>query len=468
MDPYGLSGKHLGPFEVLEHVGQGGMAVVYRGLQPSVGNREVALKIARPELGPEFLKRFSLEAANAGSLHHDNIVPIYAAGEALGYHYIAMRFVRGPRLEDVLEANFHRPLDSRYALEVLSQVARAIDYSHSCGIVHRDINPRNIMLEKGSESRVYVTDFGIAIAVQDATTRLTMPGTHVGTLQYMAPEQYDSKRFGTVGPWSDIWALAVLAYQVLTGWRPFETEGDSIVGLALQIARKSPKPPRMLNPRLPPMVDEVICGQGLARDPGQRPSSCAGFVAALEKALMTRPPARAVRYARPIAIALGSALALIALVMLLTWGVNRTRGGSHVTATSRGEGGTGSASQTVTARGTPHPASRSPRPEKAASAEQGPQTSTLRAQAASAPGHSASHEALDQGQSEQPAAREKETARSVRVQHYRPRRPKRSRPKPVVARQPSVPREKPATKPAAHASEGRRKPSTIDVTNVDQ
>lgn len=454
MDPYGLSGKHLGPFEVLECVGQGGMAIVYRGLQPSVGNREVALKIARPELGPEFLKRFSLEAANAGALHHENIVPVYAAGEALGYQYIAMRFVRGPRLEDMLVSSFGQPLDTHYALQVLSQVAKALDYSHACGVVHRDINPRNIMLETGSDHRAYVTDFGIAIAVQDAATRLTMPGTHVGTLEYMAPEQYDPKRFGPVGPGADIWALAVLSYRMLTGWLPFEVEGASMVALALKVAQHSPVPPSRLNPRLGSAVDEVICERGLAKSPASRPASCAEFVAAVEKALLARPTVTSARSKWVLAIALGSALVLLAVTLSIISGAYHGRGSG-----ARG----GAISRTVSAQDAPQPPKRAVEPESVPNSEQA-------SAAGSSHGRLPAEPAGGQGAAllgQQGSPSRQAMAPRAPVRRQKPRWRMRYRAKPAaIAHRPRVPPAAASTKPSGGGAP--KKPSGGGITNVDQ
>src|SRR5262249_45847650 len=210
--------KTFGDFELLEELGRGGMGVVYKAWQKSLG-RQVALKmILRGEHASSGdVARFRVEAQAAAHLEHPNIVPVYAAGEHDGQAYFCMRYVEGQTLAEVLARGPMRPRD---AASLLVAIARAVDFAHQRGIIHRDLKPSNILLDK--EGEPHVTDFGLAKRVQGpAGGGLTLTGAIIGTPAYMAPEQISGHR-GTPGSASDIYSLGVILYEMITGRPPFQ------------------------------------------------------------------------------------------------------------------------------------------------------------------------------------------------------------------------------------------------------
>jgi serine/threonine protein kinase/Tol biopolymer transport system component len=280
----GLSGRTVGQYQILEEIGRGGMAVVYKAWQPSL-ERYVALK-ALPEYyrhDSKFLARFHREAIAAAGLSHSNIVHIYDTGEAAGLPYIAMEYLEGGSLQDHLAAG---PLSLDEAQRILSQVANALDYAHGQGLIHRDIKPANILFVadplKGPGIMAKVTDFGIARAADG--TRLTRTGALMGTPEYMAPEQAEG---GAVDHRADLYALGVVLYQVLTGQAPFRgTTPHAIMHAAIY---EPPPPPRQLNPRLSPAVEAVIL-KALAKRPEDRFQRGADLAAALRAATAGKLP----------------------------------------------------------------------------------------------------------------------------------------------------------------------------------
>jgi serine/threonine-protein kinase len=258
-----VAGKRLGPFEVIERLGEGGMAAVYRGRDTSL-RRDVALKVFPADClkDPGFLERFQAEARIWGRLDHPCIIPLYAAGVDGDTPYLAMKLVRGA-LSDLLE---HGPLIEERAALILADVASALDYAHSQGIVHRDVKPANVLL--GEDGRAYLSDFGIA--------HMSAPGEKsiAGTPGYMAPEQ--ARR---PADWrADVYALGCLAYEVLTGVTPFE--GDTPTELLRRHQRESPPPPRQIAPWLPEHVEKAVL-TAMAKDPSARWPTATLFVQAL-------------------------------------------------------------------------------------------------------------------------------------------------------------------------------------------
>lgn len=205
-----------GEFAVEREIGRGAMAIVYKATETEL-NRTVALKVLPPSapVSRSVAERFKREARLAASLDHPNIIPVYRVGQAGSTHFIAMKYVDGRGLDEILESQGPLPIPA--VLHVLRSAASALAYAHRQGIVHRDVKGANIMVDR--DGRVMVTDFGIARAMEDAS--LTATGSVVGTPFYMSPEQCAAKR---IGPQSDQYSLGVVGFQMLTGFVPFNAE----------------------------------------------------------------------------------------------------------------------------------------------------------------------------------------------------------------------------------------------------
>lgn len=274
-----FSHTHLGRFELMGLLGQGGMAAVYQARQTDL-DRLVALKILHPELAhdPDTVTRFHEEARHAARLEHPNIVPIYDIGELEApdgplLHYIAMKYVSGQTLGSLLEQR--GPMPVLQAIDLLDQAGAALDYAHQQGMVHRDVKPSNILL--ADDGSVYLSDFGLARQVA-STRRLTRGSVVMGTPEYMAPEQVEGK--ADIGPAADIYALGVVLYEMLSGALPFDA--DTPMGMA--VARLTSEPRAL--PGMPGEVTpalEAILMRALARDPARRYASVAEMVGALRQ-----------------------------------------------------------------------------------------------------------------------------------------------------------------------------------------
>ncbi|GIV89682.1 MAG: protein kinase [Chloroflexus sp.] len=276
MSDVSLVGQTLGRFEILSELGRGGMAVVYKARQTDL-DRIVALKILPPGLTSDqsYIARFRQEARSAARLEHPHIMPIYEVGEVAGYHYIAMKFIQGRTLKQLLQQE--GALSVRRAAQILAQVGEALDYAHRQGIIHRDIKPSNVMIT--DEGWVYLTDFGLARGT-GSNSGLTIAGTVMGTPEYMSPEQ--AQGLPNVGPPTDIYALGVMLYELLTGAFPFKAETPMAM-LAARLVH-APIPPRDVRSDLPPAVEDVIM-RALARKPEARFATAAEMVAALRQAV---------------------------------------------------------------------------------------------------------------------------------------------------------------------------------------
>ena len=281
----------IGKYEIIEEIGRGGFAVVYRAHDTKM-EREVALKVITGGFTEEaaFVARFRQEARTAANLRHPNIVPVYDFGEVDGALYLAMALIgEGRTLRDLLEAE--APLELTRALAILTPLATALDDLHGQDppLTHRDIKPANVLLD-GDAARPWVvlTDFGLVRSLR-ASTELTQSGSILGTPAYMAPEQADSARWGEVTPRADLYALGVVAYQMCTGHAPFE-DTSPVVVLRLH-ADKAPPDPREVNPDLPDAVAEVIL-KALAKQPEDRYPSAGAFARALMEALSARKQKR--------------------------------------------------------------------------------------------------------------------------------------------------------------------------------
>lgn len=271
-----LTGTTIGRFEVLSELGRGGMAVVYQARQTDL-DRIVALKILPPALTHDssYVARFRQEARSAARLEHPHIMPIYEVGEASGLHYIAMKFIKGRTVKDLVEDE--GALSVQRAAHILAQVGDALDYAHKQGVIHRDIKPSNIMIT--DEGWVYLTDFGLARGTSGGTGGLTMAGTVMGTPEYMSPEQ--AQGLPNVGPPTDIYALGVVLFELLTATFPFQAETP--MGMLAARLLQAPTPPRDVRGDLPIPVEDVVM-RALARKPEARFASAAEMVGALRSA----------------------------------------------------------------------------------------------------------------------------------------------------------------------------------------
>jgi len=256
--------QSLGRYEVLEELGRGAMGVVYLARDPLIG-RQVALKVLRlPALAEaeerdQFRRRFIREAQSAGILAHPNIVTIHdvSEGEEGRPTFIAMEFIRGTNLKELLRPG--TPLDLPFVSEVVGQIARALDYAHSQGVVHRDIKPANILIT--AEGQVKITDFGIA---RIDTSNLTQDTQLLGTPNYMAPEQIQGT--GT-DQRVDVFALGVMLYEMLTGQKPFQ--GESVTEVTHRIVYEDHQPASKQVTELPDGLDRIL-ERALAKNPDAR------------------------------------------------------------------------------------------------------------------------------------------------------------------------------------------------------
>ncbi len=277
------AGSRIAGYRLEERIGQGGMAVVFRAHDERLG-RTVALKILAPTLAhdAEFQRRFIRESRAAAAIDDPHIVPVFAAGEADGMLFIAMRYVAGGDAQSLL--NRESPLPPGRVAAIISPVASALDAAHRAGLVHRDVKPSNMLMDvlPGRPDHVYLSDFGLTKAVA-STSGMTRAGEVMGTLAYMSPEQIAGQ---PVDGRADQYALACSAFELLAGTPPFR--GDELA--AVMYAHLSEPPPQLTSrrPGFPPAVDGVL-SRALAKAPGDRYESCGRFADALRDAFGLRP-----------------------------------------------------------------------------------------------------------------------------------------------------------------------------------
>jgi eukaryotic-like serine/threonine-protein kinase len=268
-----------GRYRVISRLGSGGMADVYLAQDTLLG-RQVALKLLHHRFSQdqEFVERFRREASSAAGLSHPNVVSVYDRGEWDDTYYIAMEYLPGRSLKAVLRE--HGRLSPDDAIDITIQILLALGFAHKRGIIHRDIKPHNVILDE--EGRAKVTDFGIARA---GASDMTMTGSIMGTAQYLSPEQAQGY---AVSEASDIYAVGVVLYELLTGGVPFE--GESAVTIALKQVSVQPTPPSQRNPQVSPALDAVVL-RAMAKDPAARFAGADELIAALQQARAGIAPA---------------------------------------------------------------------------------------------------------------------------------------------------------------------------------
>jgi serine/threonine-protein kinase len=260
-----------GRYRVLHRLGSGGMADVWLAEDAHL-QRRVALKVLHRRFAQdrEFVERFRREAEAAAGLTHPNIVSVYDRGEVEGTYYIAMQYVEGATLKQLIESG----LSPDQAVELIRQVLEAARFAHRNGIVHRDLKPQNVIVDP--EGKAIVTDFGIARA---GVSDITQTGSVMGTPHYLSPEQAQGFEVTAV---SDLYSIGVILYEALTGRVPFE--GESAVAVAMKQVSQAPQRPSSINPQVSPALDAVVMA-ALEKEPGNRFQSADAFIAALDAAM---------------------------------------------------------------------------------------------------------------------------------------------------------------------------------------
>jgi serine/threonine protein kinase len=270
-----LIGKSVGQYQIVEQIGQGGMATIFKAYQPAI-DRFVAIKVLPKEFAqdPNFLKRFIHEARAIAALEHPHILPVHDFGTEGDINYMVMRYVRGGTLSNVMG----KPIPLSQVAKYIGDVARALDYAHRSGVVHRDIKPSNILIDEHGE--VLLTDFGIAKIVEGSqSTQLTAAGSILGTPAYMSPEQAKSSE---IDGRSDIYSLGVVLYELLTGEPPYQAETPFAV--VLKHMNDPLPPPRQKNPDIPEAFERIVL-KAMAKSPSDRFQTAGDMAASLDNAL---------------------------------------------------------------------------------------------------------------------------------------------------------------------------------------
>jgi eukaryotic-like serine/threonine-protein kinase len=280
-----------GRYQVMAHLGTGGMAEVYCAQDLQLG-RKVALKVLHERFAAdaEFVERFRREASSAAGLQHQHVVSVYDRGEWDGTSYIAMEYVPGRTLKQLVTDD--GPLDPQRAVDLVVQILRAARFAHRRGVIHRDFKPQNVIVD--DEDRAKVTDFGIARA---GASDMTQTGSIMGTAQYLSPEQAQGH---AVTARSDLYSIGIVLYELLTGRVPFEAE--AAVTIALKQVNEAPQPPSHINHSVTPELEAVVL-RALAKDPAERFADADEFIAALEAAGSRIPSAAQIAAAEAAAAA---------------------------------------------------------------------------------------------------------------------------------------------------------------------
>ncbi|QDS90893.1 Serine/threonine-protein kinase PknB [Rosistilla ulvae] len=288
--------QRVGDYELLQEIGRGGMGVVYRARQISLG-REVAVKMmAQGRLASDSDQaRFDSEAISAAKLEHPGIVPVFDVAEFEGRSFFSMQYVPGPTLADRIQDGL---LPQREAARIVSQVARAVEFAHSRGVLHRDLKPSNILID--SHGRPLVTDFGLAKQIADET-HVTRSGAVIGTPCYMSPEQAAGRR-GLIGPASDVYSLGCVLYHALVGRPPLVS--DSVVEMVMMVLEQEPLPPRALRQGIDRDLEMIVI-KCLQKPADLRYATAAELADDLDAFLNSEPvAARSGRFAQVVARAL--------------------------------------------------------------------------------------------------------------------------------------------------------------------
>ncbi|NVN91260.1 MAG: protein kinase [Desulfuromonadales bacterium] len=299
-----------GRYEIIREVGRGSMGVVYQARDPHI-DRVLAVKVLRQDrmTSDTILKRFMKEAIIIGRLSHPNIVTIYDVGEENGNVYIAMEFLEGKALSDIIK---QKTLSAAELVEFGVQIAETLDYAHNKGIIHRDIKPSNIIVQPGGS--IKITDFGIARIDDVSATLQTQAGEIMGTPAYMSPEQVLGK---PVDGRSDIFSLGVILYEMGTGGRPFGGEAKTLATIFNDIIQTIPTEPSAATTLIPPGLSGVIM-KALQKEPAQRFQTGKEFAAALKKCLGGEEPVgMPVRPVKAGKRPTGPLFAVVALLVLL-------------------------------------------------------------------------------------------------------------------------------------------------------
>ncbi|MFQ6101234.1 MAG: protein kinase [Anaerolineae bacterium] len=327
-----LIGQHLGPYRILEQIGIGGMATVYKAYQPAM-DRYVAIKVIAAHFAQDetFLRRFRREAKAVAQLEHAHILPVHDFGEADGRPYLVMRFLEAGTLKDRMAQG---PLPLTEVNRIVGQVGSALDYAHRMGVIHRDVKPTNVLLD--AEGDAFLTDFGLA-RMMEASVQLTETGVGIGTPAYMSPEQGKGAK---VDSRSDVYSLGVMLYEMVTGRAPYEAETP--LAVVLKHIQEPLPLPRSIRPEVPEEVERVIL-RAMAKEPEDRYQTAGEMVRALDAAVraaeaaartepavaevaaepavapaVPRPRARKLRLPRWAGWAAGGAVALAAFFLILS------------------------------------------------------------------------------------------------------------------------------------------------------
>jgi eukaryotic-like serine/threonine-protein kinase len=282
-----------GRYKVLNRIGSGGMADVYCAEDLQLG-RNVALKVLHPRFAEdeEFVERFRREASSAAGLQHQHVVSVYDRGEWDGTYYIAMEYMHGRSLKNIIQEE--SPLEPARAIDLTMQVLRAARFAHRRGVIHRDLKPHNVIVDdSGTSPHAKVTDFGIARA---GASDMTETGSIMGTAQYLSPEQAQGH---AVSATSDLYSVGIVLYELLTGRVPFE--GESAVTIALKQVNEHAVPPSAFNPAVTPELEAVVM-RALEKDPARRFPDAQAFMDALDHARQTLGEEATTVVAQPTAL----------------------------------------------------------------------------------------------------------------------------------------------------------------------